>query len=238
MRPNMKRKELEDVDQVSYDFSDFSLSSPARKIRRLDAELPPIMEEEEPEIPSPPAVDAGIFRARGGPIIEELDSVPDNEDSKAIVLFKPPNSSFFQHSPSNVSFSVDSHLISGFKDQFKANYCQKRPAEEEDKEKAVRDNYSNKQCLAVVPWSPSPSSSPFQLPISTPTMEATPAPAEGDDNMEIEEANGDVPQEQQADSLGYGGMWGAAEGFPQWQQQHCLVPQPPQNISTPITWFR
>ncbi|GMQ07489.1 hypothetical protein CsSME_00051653 [Camellia sinensis var. sinensis] len=40
----MKRKDLEDVND---DFSDFSLSSPARKIRRLDAELPPIMEEEE-----------------------------------------------------------------------------------------------------------------------------------------------------------------------------------------------
>lgn len=42
-----KRKEVEELDQVNDDFSDFSLSSPARKIRRLDAHLPPIMEEEE-----------------------------------------------------------------------------------------------------------------------------------------------------------------------------------------------
>ena len=43
---------------------------------------------------------------------------------------------------------------------------------------------------------------------------------------------------------GVGGMAAAAaattapEGFHQWQQQHCLLPQLPQNISTPITWTR
>lgn len=35
MRTKLKRKEVEELDQVSHDFSDFSLSSPARKIRRL-----------------------------------------------------------------------------------------------------------------------------------------------------------------------------------------------------------
>ncbi|KAK9098313.1 hypothetical protein Syun_025358 [Stephania yunnanensis] len=44
----MKRKDLEEVVD---DFTDFYLTSPARKIRRLDAELPPIMEEDEPGIP-------------------------------------------------------------------------------------------------------------------------------------------------------------------------------------------
>lgn len=35
MRAKLKRKDAEELDQVSHDFSDFSLSSPARKIRRL-----------------------------------------------------------------------------------------------------------------------------------------------------------------------------------------------------------
>ncbi|KAE8657966.1 hypothetical protein F3Y22_tig00116976pilonHSYRG00207 [Hibiscus syriacus] len=53
-----KRK---NIDQVNDDFSDFSLSSPATKIRRLDADLPPIIEE---------------------------DSFPENHE-RAIVLFYP-----------------------------------------------------------------------------------------------------------------------------------------------------
>ncbi|KAK1289388.1 hypothetical protein QJS10_CPB18g00049 [Acorus calamus] len=51
----MKRR---DLDEVNDEFSEFSLSSPARKIRRLDLELPPIMEEEEPQsTPPPPFMD-------------------------------------------------------------------------------------------------------------------------------------------------------------------------------------
>lgn len=60
-----------------------------------DAELPPIMEEEEAAV-------------------EDLELSPNNEEM-AIVLFKPVNAPFIQRSPSNLSFSVDSELISGFK---------------------------------------------------------------------------------------------------------------------------
>lgn len=70
-----------------------------------DAELPPIMEEEDesPEFScsAPPA-----FMEES-----ELDTVND----KAIVLFKPLNSPFLNSSSSNLSVSVDSDLISGFK---------------------------------------------------------------------------------------------------------------------------
>ncbi|KAL0344937.1 UNVERIFIED_CONTAM: hypothetical protein Sradi_4325000 [Sesamum radiatum] len=112
----LKRKELEDVND---DFSDFSLSSPARKIRRLDAELPPIIEEEECEIPiehSLPQEQGFGSNSAGGLKIEELPPEPSNEE-RAIVLFKPTNASPLLQSPSNFTVSVNPHLISGFKNQ-------------------------------------------------------------------------------------------------------------------------
>ncbi|KAL1204627.1 hypothetical protein V5N11_004027 [Cardamine amara subsp. amara] len=60
----MKKMKRKYMDRVNDDFSDFSLSSPATKIRRLDLDLPPIIEE------------------------DEIQSVPVNEE-KAIVLYKP-----------------------------------------------------------------------------------------------------------------------------------------------------
>ena len=76
-----------------------------------DAELPPIMEEEEAEI--------GVVEEAKAVENEDLEllsapPIPNNEE-KAIVLFKHVNAPFLQHSPSNLSFSVDSHIISGFK---------------------------------------------------------------------------------------------------------------------------
>jgi hypothetical protein len=61
------------------------------------------MEEEEVEIP--PEV--------GGGVTEDLE-LPSNEE-RAIVLFKPVNASLFGSQPSNLSISVDSRIISGFK---------------------------------------------------------------------------------------------------------------------------
>lgn len=77
------------------------------------------MEEEEPEMSFPSSMGEGT-RAGSGPFIEELDSVPDpspisRDYDKAIVLFKPLNSPLFHSSPSNISLSVDSNFVSGFK---------------------------------------------------------------------------------------------------------------------------
>ena len=49
----------------------------------------------------------------GGPVIEELPCVPEN-DERAIVLFKPMSTPLSQ-SPSNFSVSVSPDLITGFK---------------------------------------------------------------------------------------------------------------------------
>jgi len=87
----LKRKRC--VDEVN---DDFPLSSPATKIRRLDAELPPIVEEDE-LLPSP-------------------SSFPSPNDERALVLFKP-----LAHSPSSISFTVDSDLIKEIHDTDNSN---------------------------------------------------------------------------------------------------------------------
>ncbi|CAA7057914.1 unnamed protein product [Microthlaspi erraticum] len=89
----MKMKKRKEIARVNDEFSDFSLSSPARKIRRLDSNLQPIMEED---------VDLPPIMAE-----EEIQSAPVNEE-RAIVLYKPIQPHIF----------VDGKLISGFKKRF------------------------------------------------------------------------------------------------------------------------
>ncbi|KAF7849273.1 hypothetical protein BT93_L1022 [Corymbia citriodora subsp. variegata] len=245
-RTKMKRK---DLDQVSDDFSDFSLSSPARKIRRLDAELPPIMEDDEPEIAMPDLrSDPGVLRNRSGcPVIEELPtesalasssaSAPENEE-RAIVLFKPVHGRLQRGpSPSSFSVSVDPDFISGFKSQF---YWSNEPAHEkliEDETDAAETNKGGTNCMAMVPWIPSqfPPASGIEL-LQTEGSEAMEAEETGDGTMEIEDAN-ESYQAVQEQAHGYAGQ-SASEGFQQWQQPHCMTPQPPHSVSTPLVWYR
>ncbi|XWS52295.1 hypothetical protein CRYUN_Cryun11dG0056000 [Craigia yunnanensis] len=121
----LKRK---DIDQVNDDFSNFSLSSPATKIRRLDADLPPIIEEEE--------------------------SFPENQE-KAIVLFNPIllHNPHLLRSPSTLSISLSSDLISGFKNQFLQASDMKFAGF--DEAKTEQSKKATEGCLAVVPWVPS-----------------------------------------------------------------------------------
>lgn len=196
MMNKLKRKGIDG------DFSDFSLSSPATKIRRLDAELPPIIEED------------GF---PGAPVIEEPTSPPENGE-KAVVLFKPVNT-YPLLVPSNISLSVDSDIISGFRKQFLSKTI---------------DTSAN-ECRAVVPWVPSPvpysageSVSPAE------DQESMEADEMGEASMDIEE-NCDSSMEQEQ-ACGVAGL-SASEGFHQWQQQHCMITQPPHNTFTPVTWF-
>ncbi|XP_057980554.1 uncharacterized protein LOC131166222 [Malania oleifera] len=219
----MKRKEL---DEVNDDFSDFSLSSPARKIRRLDVELPPILEEEEPELLF------ALEQSGGAPAMEELPSVPVNEE-RAIVLFKPMNTPLL-HSPSNFSISVDSDIISDFKNFWSSQSNHIKPAEDE----AIQDSNTSaaKECLEVVPWVPS----------HVPQMPGIDVPqAEAAESMEAEEMEA-AAMEIESNDLGteqgqvnqHGGLKGD-EGLPQWQHQHCMTPQLPQiNTPTPIVWYQ
>lgn len=226
----MKRKELDDVND---DFSDFSLSSPARKIRRLDAELPPIIEEEEPEISieleQPELEQSFGSSTRRGLIIEELPSVPENEE-RALVVFKPLNTRLM-HSPSNVSVSVDPRFVSGFKNELLwpkgTNTWRSTENEprEQDKESDSRGN-----CLAVVPW----------IPPQFPSVTGGEAFSQTDstDMMEAEEMEG-ATMDIEDGGVGMDQITGlnTNEGLHQWQQ-HCMIPQPPQNISPPLVWYR
>ncbi|KAJ8540014.1 hypothetical protein K7X08_026403 [Anisodus acutangulus] len=233
----MKRKDLEDV----YDeFSDFSLSSPARKIRRLDAELPPIIEEvEEPEIPltfEQAATDPSFGSNLGnrGIVIEELPSVPENEEM-AIVLFKPTNTPLV-YSPSNFSLKVNPQFINGFKSQVfwenRANAF--RPADGEATQQ--EDSCSAKECLAVVPWVPSqiPSAQGAEILGQTDTSDMM--DAEDMEGVAMDVEDGSVNAEPRT-TFGAGAI-SVNEGLHQWQHQHCMPTQLPQNTSTPIVWYQ
>ncbi|CAN6247214.1 unnamed protein product, partial [Urochloa humidicola] len=113
-----KRKELE---QVVSGLSDFSLSGPAAKSRRLDPGLPPIMEEEPPS-PSMAFQMLGE-KINGGVNMPSLEVVMEGamshhtpSEDKALVLYKPvDNSVAFGPGISSSSFIVSSDLIRGLK---------------------------------------------------------------------------------------------------------------------------
>ncbi|XP_022728664.1 uncharacterized protein LOC111284204 [Durio zibethinus] len=187
-----------DIDQVNDDFSDFSLSSPATKIRRLDADLPPIIEEEE--------------------------SFPENHD-KAIVLFNPLllHNKHLLPSPSTLSLSLNSHLICGFKDQFLRGSDMK--SADFDDTKTEESKKATEEYLAVVPWVPS----------QIPSVESIDGESKEADEMDIEESNSDNLRMEQERRYEFDGL-NLSVAIHHWPQQHCMIPQPPQNQFTPITW--
>lgn len=234
----MKRKDLDDVND---EFSDFSLSSPARKIRRLDAELPPIIEEDETEMPLEleHGVSRGMEEHLQPPVIEELPTVPDSEE-RAIVLFKPVNNTFPQ-SPS--SFSVDPHVISELKNKGMWSTGSGpivQLADESDDNKS-KDASESSKCLAVIPWIPSkqlhqthePDAGQGMVSESMDTDEMVGA------TMEIEDSVPHSSLGQQRPFEDNGMMMLGNEGVQhQWQQPHCMFPQPLENTTTPIVWYR
>uniref|UniRef100_A0A1D1YWH8 ATP synthase subunit delta n=1 Tax=Anthurium amnicola TaxID=1678845 RepID=A0A1D1YWH8_9ARAE len=227
----MKRKDLEDVYD---DFSEFSLSSPARKIRRLDAELPPIMEEEETAaplifgqpLPKEQLHTRSLQLAAGSDDVEP--SLPLNEE-RAIVLYKPVNMPLLDFPcPSNVFLNVDPDMIASFKNgafwQSQPNLVKTR--EEEAESTAGSGKAAVSSCLAVVPWMPS-----HHLPeavnavnvmgVKNQAVEESMASEGAEDAlMEIEVEGG------QANGVTTSGPSGlaASEGLQHWQQ-HCMTPQ-------------
>ncbi|KAI4380245.1 hypothetical protein MLD38_006460 [Melastoma candidum] len=132
----MKRKGLD----LDLEF-DFSLSSPAPKIRHLDTELPTIAEDEEYEWSSSVTerMEAEDDLASGAPV---------ENGERVIVVFRPVEEYLLRlHSPSSFSVSVDSELIAGFRSQFPWSNISSVDGVAKDV-----GGSSNLKCTAVVRW--------------------------------------------------------------------------------------
>ncbi|KAK9697545.1 hypothetical protein RND81_08G044300 [Saponaria officinalis] len=228
----VKRKNFEEFTD------DFCFFSPALKIRRLDAELPPIVEEENTDLtmryeqyfPGNMIYD-GVGDRLKMPYIEELPpSVPENEE-RAIVLFNPMNNPL---SYPVDSFSVDPNLIATFKRQALGSMNVKTSEHsDEGDDPTDGDNEDVNACRAVVPWAPSYNPNlKLELPGSQPEVSALDAmDAEEPEatTMDIEDPGAPNVGQQTTD---YHRLTS------QWQQMHCMFPQPPQNTATPVVWYR
>ncbi|KAI4377560.1 hypothetical protein MLD38_015165 [Melastoma candidum] len=210
----MKRKGIDlDLDLDLVPDHDFSLSSPAPKIRRLDAELPTIAEDEEFECSSP--------------VMERMEAeddlateAPAENGERAIVVFRPVEEYLLRlRSPSSFSVSFDSELISGFKSQFPwSNGSSVDGAAKDD------GDSSNVKCMAVVPWVPS------QFP-SAPGAEIIDS-----EDMETEGGGGgEVEMEVEVGNLHPNVVGDFVGGLQTWQQ-HCMTTQLPQLTSAPAAW--
>ena len=95
-----------------------------------------------------------------------------------------------------------------------------------DEAKNEQSKKAMEGCLAVVPWVPSVESRDGELEVPD-SMEA--------DEMDVEENNSDNARMEQRHGYEFGGLK-PSEGLHHWSQQHCMMPQPPQNPFTPIIW--
>ncbi|XP_017699781.2 uncharacterized protein LOC103713123 isoform X1 [Phoenix dactylifera] len=183
-----------------------------------DAELLPIMEEEDPR--DQMSASSSVVEL-GSTMTDDAAPVPALNEERALVLYKPVDAQLLlSPGQSNVSFRVSSDLIHGLKNQAFQSGNQ-MPIEH----KSVVSN----NCLAVIPWLPNQGpaaatgfgepklySGLSQEPMEAGEVESTSMEVEGD-------------REQAAvDGVG-------VEGFHQWQQ-HCMTPHLPANSSTPIMW--
>lgn len=212
----MKRKGL---DEVYDDFSDLSLCAPATKIRRLDAELPPIMEERGSIGGS--VLGHQLFKGDMDDALPDVASVmkkavlpPTVNEERALVLYKPVHSHF------GPSLKMDPELISGLKNPaFWPGY---QNLVEED---FLEDQQSSSNsCLAVIPWVPSQFSAPM-LEVSTSESGTNTEVMEVGANGESMEIDGDHGQLVDT-GVGSG-------SFNQWQQ-HCMIPEHSHITSAPV----
>ncbi|KAH7674658.1 hypothetical protein IHE45_08G088500 [Dioscorea alata] len=222
----LKRKELDDV---SDGFSEFSLLSPSIKMRRLDVELPSVMQE-EPAVPlvsqqqllseqiesAAPEVDA---------VVEDVPLIPVNEE-RAIVLYKPIDTPLYlSPSSSNVSFTVSSDMLPGLKNQA----FLRQNSNLSVSNLLINCKEAANDTLAVAPWAPTQASATSwsQVEGSSSSVSIEPMEAEEEGaSMEVEE------ESEQASSAGSG-----AGVFQQWQRQHCMTPEiPTTTTTTPVMW--
>ncbi|KAL8168067.1 hypothetical protein V2J09_009566 [Rumex salicifolius] len=226
---NLKRKELE-LDHLDDDAFDFTISCPASKIRRLDADLRPTVEVGETDMNSQFEQQpfSGIYSSGGGEsrsrglVIEELP--PDENQERAIVLFKPINTPIYR-SPS--SYVVDSNLMSSIHNNslWEINPKSSRYVVEEGSEPDEQ--------LAVIPWIPAQQMHHVQ-PLEVSEMEVS-EPMDAEEMGTTMEAEDNMvgPGLQSTNEFDQPN-WSHTETLQQWQQQHCIFPQLPQSTTSPI----
>ncbi|OEL36889.1 hypothetical protein BAE44_0002092 [Dichanthelium oligosanthes] len=220
-----KRKELE---QVVDGLSDFSLSGPAAKSRRLDPGLPPIMEE-DPPAPSMAfqmlgeKINTGVNMPSVEVMMEGAMShhVPSDSEDMALVLYKPVDNPLpFGPGISSSSFIVSSDLIRGLKSHA-FNQVSYHELEGESPERS--------NSLALVPWKPP------QMPISSDWVASEPERAQiFEEPMEADETEITSMDFEEAPEATAGGFDG--ENVHQWQ--HCMTPPIFPNPSAHFMWSR
>uniref|UniRef100_A0A7N0VC66 Uncharacterized protein n=1 Tax=Kalanchoe fedtschenkoi TaxID=63787 RepID=A0A7N0VC66_KALFE len=238
----MKRKDFEDAYD---DFSCFSLAAPARKSRRLDCELPPIIEEEAVGgIPTGPDQGSSKENSHSGKVllpdeVPVVDAVIPNHPSQelAIVLYNPASVAaqglVKSPSSSNLSLVMNPELLSGWRNQMLYQGCQSRlTITELDEDSDELSSFQSNNSMAVVPWVASqqpPYASAGPEPQAT-VMTSEPMEADADcEMMETEDPATSAP--------GYINQGLAMNNGTIVQQQvqpHCLLPQYPPNTCTPI----
>ncbi|XP_076955864.1 uncharacterized protein LOC143630850 [Bidens hawaiensis] len=219
----MKRKDAGEVNDEFY--YDFTLSSPALKIRRLDTELAPIINEQD--------ISNSVEFGQSGESCPIAIDVPVNEE-RAIVLFNPNNNMHLIHSPIPFSISPDSNFLSRFKNPVIWSNRSDTPEPLADETQKLDDDDSGMTngCLAVVPWVPSQSQ---HLP--APEFEARDAQVPDmmdSDAMDVED---NCSTQQMLKQYNHNNV--AASGSQEWKQwqQHCMIQHPPSNFVTPVTWL-
>ncbi|CAM8913388.1 unnamed protein product [Rhodiola kirilowii] len=246
----MKRKDFEDAFD---DFSCFSLAASARKSRRLDCELPPIVVEEL-DSGLPVAPDQGFLHENlksGNVLVPNeapiVDAVLPNDPSEelAIVLYNPANAAShgMVKSPgsSNLSLVMNPELFSDWRSQmFHQGNQRGLTITELDEESDENKVFQTNNFMAVVPWVASQKSLTAPAPDTQATLmtvEEEPMEADADcEMMETEDQFSTPGYSDQGHIINNGMMSGAqAQALPQ-QQPHCLMPQYPSNNYTPITW--
>ena len=231
-----KRK---DLDEVRDEFAEFSLFSPARKIRRLVAEGTPLMENDQEELAIPHGFGQPLLQEQLHGSSQEMAAGSLNEE-RAIVLYKPVHTSFIDSSPSSdVFLKVDPDVMAGFKNRGfwsgQTSIVEIREVEEEEEAPIDEGQAASGGCLAVVPWMPSQPTVGAAFPAGAREVaeeEEMVAGDMGDAPMDVEEEAG---QPAVAAAVSGDGMAVTQAGFQHWQQ-HCMMPQIGPSNCTPIPW--
>lgn len=101
------------------------------------------------------------------------------------------------------------------------------------------NNSEENACRAVIPWVPSQTANsvPQSVASQSEISEAMDAEEMEATSMEIEDADAANAGQQASEYINFSKL---NEGLQhQWHQHHCMIPQPPQNITTtPLVWYR